>query len=296
LPDITAVGATETAAAAIERLRAGYAARYGAAVFDVGLVVDHEDRLRLSGTVLMAGQRTEAIEAARAVLGPTVADDIVVLVEEDCGPWFAVAGVLDVFAGPDGELATQTVPGDARIRRLAERGAWWVVELADGTVGWCMPHDRLVRLSPDREPRSTAEWRSSFRGAWKEPALGWRDAVEAWLDTPYLWGGNTRAGVDCSGFVQRVVKESGGLGLPKHSVDQMRAGRRVAADQVVPGDLVYLTRRDDGVRHIALVIHSGPPVEVAHAGRGRGVAMEPLDNLIVSYQIRGACRLGPDPE
>jgi hypothetical protein len=295
LTDTTAQAAIESAAAAIERLRAGYAARYGAVVFDVGLAVNDRGQAVLAGLVLMASQRDDAMRAAHDILGPDVVDGVVVLLDEDRGPWYEANGVLDVFSGPDGELATQVDRGDPPIRRLVARDPWWVVELADRTVGWCRPSTTLSPLAPAREPASTAAWRASYAGAWTFPPQGWRQAVERWLGTPYLWGGTTPAGVDCSGFVQRIVKDASGLGLPKHSVDQLRHGRRVGVESVAAGDLIYMTRRDDGVRHIALVVDSGPPIEVAHAGRERGVAIESLDSVLVRYESRGACRLGPDP-
>lgn len=59
------------------------------------------------------------------------------------------------------------------------------------------------------------------------------------LGTPYVWGGDTPGGFDCSGFVQYVMNEAG-VDVPRVSRDQARAGRPVAGlADARPGDLVF---------------------------------------------------------
>jgi cell wall-associated NlpC family hydrolase len=58
------------------------------------------------------------------------------------------------------------------------------------------------------------------------------------LGTPYVWGGTTPAGFDCSGFTQYVFRNFG-IELPRTSSGQSTVGTRVSAADARPGDLVW---------------------------------------------------------
>jgi cell wall-associated NlpC family hydrolase len=146
------------------------------------------------------------------------------------------------------------------------------------------------------EPPDRATWRAAFVGAPREPAgAGWRAGLDGWWGVPYLLGGTTAAGVDCSGLVQRVYRATAGLGLPRHSLDQLRAGRRVPPARLQPGDVVFLTHAASGVSHAAIVLDAGDPPRLVHASFERGaVVEETLDALLERYRFRSARRYLPE--
>jgi cell wall-associated NlpC family hydrolase len=85
-----------------------------------------------------------------------------------------------------------------------------------------------------------------------------------YLNTPYLWGGqHPVTGMDCSGFVQQVFRDSG-LALPRVSQDQFRATDPLRPSQVHPGDLIFFSMKNPGT---AQVDHVG-----IYMGRGYFVA------------------------
>jgi cell wall-associated NlpC family hydrolase len=93
------------------------------------------------------------------------------------------------------------------------------------------------------------------------------DLAMTYQGTPYVWGGNSYEGVDCSGLVQQVFAAKG-IKLPRLSADQARAGARVALNQLQPGDLVAWDNatRNRGADHIAIYIGNGQIVEAPRPG------------------------------
>lgn len=254
--------------------------------------------LRLEGEVLVQAQR-EALLAALRSRGWVLEDAIRVLSDPavDSGLGWVAAGAdqLELRSAPvGGALATEWLAGDPPLRVLARRASHLAVQAADGTVGW-VPTAAVVHLPPEASQRA-ADWREAFAGRWVEPPAGaWRKAVAAWSGTPYRWGGASRRGADCSGYLQRLVREVAGLGLPKHSADQARCGRRVAPAEAAPGDLLYLTHRERRIAHVALLVEAEEgQAWVTHANLdGAGVCLEPLAGLLERYALRGVRRLGP---
>lgn len=74
------------------------------------------------------------------------------------------------------------------------------------------------------------------------------------LGTPYVLGGTSRAGIDCSGFVLQVFGPLG-VTLPRRSIDQARAGVPVEDHELQPGDLVFFDTLGQGkVSHVGIYL------------------------------------------
>jgi cell wall-associated NlpC family hydrolase len=103
------------------------------------------------------------------------------------------------------------------------------------------------------------------------------DAVEAaqhWLGVPYLFGGCSTNGVDCSCLVQLVFRGLG-VNLPRTAAEQFAATARVSPDALQPGDLVFFANTYmPGISHVGIYIGSGrqinAPVE------GQPVSIQPV--------------------
>ena len=98
--------------------------------------------------------------------------------------------------------------------------------------------------------------------------------AEMFLHAPYLWGGRTWAGVDCSGLVQMALTQAGHSGIPRDSGDQAAAvGTPLPLDAARQGGL----RRGDLVfwkGHVAMMLDEG---RIIHAnGHHMRVVIEPL--------------------
>lgn len=62
---------------------------------------------------------------------------------------------------------------------------------------------------------------------------------QQWHGTPYRWGGNNQAGLDCSAFVKITYKSVFNLNLPRHTRQQAELGKRVQQSKLQTGDLVF---------------------------------------------------------
>jgi cell wall-associated NlpC family hydrolase len=91
--------------------------------------------------------------------------------------------------------------------------------------------------------------------------------AQSFVGTPYVWGGSSPSGFDCSGFVQYVYRQMG-VNLPRISADQARSGARVDVGKLQAGDLVAWdnSTRNNGADHIAIYIGGGLIAEAPRPG------------------------------
>jgi cell wall-associated NlpC family hydrolase len=82
-----------------------------------------------------------------------------------------------------------------------------------------------------------------------------------YLGVPYVWGGASPSGFDCSGLVAYVYAQVG-VSLPHYTGAQYAVGVPVSKDQLEPGDLVFF----NGLGHVGIYIGGGQMIHAPHTG------------------------------
>ncbi|MDR2353316.1 MAG: C40 family peptidase [Deltaproteobacteria bacterium] len=105
-------------------------------------------------------------------------------------------------------------------------------------------------------------------------ALAVTQTAGKYLGTPYVFGGRSPKGFDCSGLVWYVFRENG-IELPSNSGKQAKKGVRISFDELRPGDLVFFQKRGR-INHVGIYVGDG---KMIHApGRGKKVRFASLDS------------------
>lgn len=107
------------------------------------------------------------------------------------------------------------------------------------------------------------------------------------MGLPYLWGGMSAWGFDCSGFI-RAIWEACGIGLPRDAVDQAEAGRPISLDSAdwQKGDLLFFENEEQCIHHVAMYVGNG---KILHAP-STGNLIEQIE-LNKSVYAENVCRV-----
>ncbi|MFO0724905.1 MAG: C40 family peptidase [Myxococcota bacterium] len=122
----------------------------------------------------------------------------------------------------------------------------------------------------------TPEGRSAVRSA------KLRQFAHAWLGTPYLWGGTTKNGIDCSGYLREMFRTVYNIELPRTTKEQIDMGIEVRLDPhnlgkgFEPGDLFFYVDSVGVPSHVVTYIGGG---QFTHSLGGRGVLIEGMKAL-----------------
>jgi peptidoglycan DL-endopeptidase CwlO len=144
---------------------------------------------------------------------------------------------------------------------------------------------RLMVTSPPRHRSGLERFAGGILARTSKMAQQLTRSALRFLGSPYVFGGTTASGFDCSGFVQHVFAMLG-IGLPRTADAQYDVGRP-AVGGPRPGDLVFFDTYG-GVSHVGIYLGRG---QFVHASSSHGVMVSRLSESYWASRYVGAKRL-----
>jgi len=163
-------------------------------------------------------------------------------------------------------VMTQALHGDKLVRLERRSDGWSKVRLPaqtgnkfpDGIIGWI----------PTRQLSTTKVTHPVLRNGITPHGTGLTvlRTARTYLGVRYLWGGMSKAGLDCSGLTYRVFR-SLGVVLPRDAADQSKVGTPVARRDLRKGDLVFFgTGEWPQIHHVGIYAGRGRLLNAPHTG------------------------------
>ena len=118
-----------------------------------------------------------------------------------------------------------------------------------------------------------------YRKNYTVPETKLNDVIKSFIGTPYRYGGMSRSGIDCSGFVCLVFKQVSNATLPHSTHKLKKLGKRTSFTSAQSGDLVFFRGSFGYVDHVGIYLGNG---NFAHASSGNGVIYNNLDDKYYS--------------
>lgn len=116
--------------------------------------------------------------------------------------------------------------------------------------------------------------------------------AEQQLRVPYVWGGTSPKGFDCSGFTWYCYQQVG-VQLPRTALEQSKAGKKVHGRRAKPGDLIFFKGPDHKVKkpgHVGIVVSGRKKsIRFIHAG-SKGITYSTLSEPYFKKRYRGIRR------
>lgn len=243
IPDggaVTLLG-TATHAAGIDWLLVRYSGMTGwvAAGYLNGTPTTQSGTPRVAIPPAVAERREEIFAGGRAIV--TGADGQDVRIRDGIGVEAPIFGFV-----PEGSIVS-IVNGP----QWDSNGAAWYGIDYDGIQGWIFG-SYLGGTTAEASVRSGASIYDPVRG---EAIVA--EALQ-YVGVPYIWGGASPSGWDCSGMIQWLYATVAGVWLPRVSQDQFYVGTPLRRDEIQPGDIIFFADTDGpGITHNGIAIGGG---------------------------------------
>jgi len=195
---------------------------------------------------------------------------------------------LDGVYGNETERAVAAFQHDNKITvtGIVTNVTWRALRKAKEKKGRVLPVPKVTASDVDTsKPTTLAPYGRSFISGTQGKQIV--STAQTLMGIPYVFGGTTTKGFDCSGLLQYVFKMHG-LTIPRLADEQYNLGKAAKPNQLVAGDLVFFTTYTAGVSHCGIYVGDG---KFLHASSSKGVKIDSLDNEYWKTRFVGARKI-----
>jgi cell wall-associated NlpC family hydrolase len=153
-----------------------------------------------------------------------------------------------IYSQPGQKPLYSLVSQETYLVLVGQRDDYYAVLMADGRYGW-IKKARVSLLNYDVVSGKTGDPGTDFGNKLVQDAF-------KYLGLPYIWGGYSTTGTDCSGFIKAVFAQNG-IELPRVARDQAKLGQEVSPSDLRPGDRVYFSFKGQYIDHTGMYIGNG---------------------------------------
>jgi len=178
---------------------------------------------------------------------------------------------------PDSEaVSLYMCPVKTRIAVIRQSGNWSAILMSDNSTGWIAT--KFLRFTGESHDISSIKINNGYNSFQRYGRRGIALAGNfssnnpmvasalTYLGTPYVYGGESRRGIDCSSLVQHAFAANG-VHLPRTAAEQARVGNKVDPANLQAGDRLYFSASGSRVDHTGLYMGEGLFVQASGTGR-----------------------------
>lgn len=145
---------------------------------------------------------------------------------------------------------------------------------------------KYKELTKSKRKSAPLDIRQSYQNDRIDLNLELFDFYSEWEGVGYKLGGDSKNGIDCSGFIQKAFKEKFDLTIPRTTTEQSLVGKEIAKEELKSGDLVFFKIGE--INHVGVYLEDGMFI---HASTKIGVTISELDNSYFSKSYWKAQRV-----